>query len=188
MCPCWCVSGGLKRIKLACCPYAGLDALCLEAGWQFGLLELDFLLWLGSSGFLPWIQQSHAGGLQIGRMLLWFWCALLWGFGCSMLLAWRQCLDVVLLVFSFLFGLVGACSPRLFNFYFVLHGGCPCSCLWDPIPFLGLASAGENVPLHSPFAFACNVLLATSLYRKLVLLFFILIYSYIWSKKIIMKL
>jgi len=78
---------------------------------------------------------------------------------------------------------VGACSPRLFNFYFVLHGGCPCSCLWDPIPFLGLASAGENVPLHSPFEFACNVLLATSLYRKLVLLFLILIYSYICSEE-----
>jgi len=87
-------------------------------------------------------------------------------------------LMLFLLVFSFLFGLVGACSPRLL-IYFVLHGGCPCTCLWDSIPFLGLASVGENVPLHSLFEFACKFLQATNLYRKLALLFFILIYSYI---------
>ena len=68
---------------------------------------------------------------------------------------------------------MGACSPR----NFALHEGCPCSYIWDPIPFLGLAFAGENVPLYSPFEFACNVLLATSLYRKLVLLF--LIYTFL---------
>jgi hypothetical protein len=61
-------------------------------------------------------------------------------------------------------------------FYFAQHGGCPCYCIWDLIPFLGLACAGENVPLHIhfvftmvcsrepvPFAGACNVLLVSSL-------------------------
>ena len=77
-------------------------------------------------------------------------------------------------------------------FYFALYGGCPCYYIWDPIPFLGLACVGENVPLHSPFVFAmvcsresvpfagaCNVLLVSSLYCKLVLRFFDLYISYI---------
>jgi hypothetical protein len=87
---------------------------------------------------------------------------------------------------------VGACSLRLFDFSVALHEGCSCFCIWDPIPFLSLACARENVPLHSPFVFAkvCsresvpfagvyNVLLVSSLYRKLVLLFFYLYNSYI---------
>jgi len=75
---------------------------------------------------------------------------------------------------------------------FALYGCCPCYCIWDPIPFLVLASVGENVPLHSsfvfamgclresvPFAGACNVLMVSSLYCKLVLRFFDLYNSYI---------
>jgi len=59
-------------------------------------------------------------------------------------------------------------------------------------PFLGLACSGESVPLHLPFMFsllrsrehvpsagACNVLLVSSLYCKLVLLFFDLYITYI---------
>jgi hypothetical protein len=86
--------------------------------------------------------------------------------------------------FTFWFGLVGTCSPRLFEVYhaFVYELLFPCSlgCIF------WLACAGENVPLHSPFVFAkgcsrefvpfagaCNVLLVSSLYRKLVLLFLI---------------
>jgi len=59
-------------------------------------------------------------------------------------------------------------------------------------PFLGLVCSEESVPLHLPFMFtmlrskepvpsagACNVLLVSSLYCKLVLLFFDLYISYI---------
>jgi hypothetical protein len=28
----------------------------LEAGWNYGLLEMDFLLWLFTSGLLPWVH------------------------------------------------------------------------------------------------------------------------------------
>ena len=32
--------------------------MLLEAGWNYGWLELDFLLWLVSSSLLPWIHLS----------------------------------------------------------------------------------------------------------------------------------
>nr|TKR85199.1 hypothetical protein D5086_0000250520 [Populus alba] len=49
--------------------------------------------------------------------------------------------------------LVGPCSPRPYGFLFCLHGGYPFFCIWDPIPFLGLAGARENVPLYLSFVF-----------------------------------
>jgi hypothetical protein len=53
------------------------------------------------------------------RLLFSSWRALLRGFGCLLL--------------HLLLGLVGACSPRL-DFYFVLHEGCSCFCLWILFP------------------------------------------------------
>jgi hypothetical protein len=37
---------------------------------------------------------------------------------------------------------MGACSPRLFDFYFILHEGCSCFCIWDTIPLF----SREHVP------------------------------------------
>jgi hypothetical protein len=53
---------------------------------------------------------------------------------------WLLCsaLASVLLILTLcvlLFGLVEACFPRLFDFYFALHEGCSCFCIWDFIPF-----------------------------------------------------
>ena len=42
---------GLKRIKLACCPSAGLDALLCEAGWHFDWEGWKELWFLGSARF-----------------------------------------------------------------------------------------------------------------------------------------
>jgi hypothetical protein len=40
-------------MKLGMLLYAALYVVLLEAGWNYGLLELDFPLWLVTSGLLP---------------------------------------------------------------------------------------------------------------------------------------
>ena len=44
---------GCCYMKLGILLYAALYVVLLEAGWNYGLLELDFPLWLVTSGLLP---------------------------------------------------------------------------------------------------------------------------------------